>query len=122
MQGIFRAAADAKRIEEPWGSLTWLASKGLTGCAGMTVGRVVIKRGQCNPRHAHRTCQEVLYLLRGELRHSVGSESVVLRAGDTLVVPAGVFHNAASIGEEDADMMVTYDSGERDFVREAQGA
>lgn len=120
MQGVYRASAQAeeKKIGESWGSLTWLASKPLTGCGGMTVGRVIIKAGQANPRHAHMRCQEVLYLLRGTLRHSVGDEQVVMQAGDTLVVPAGVFHNAVSIGAEDADMIVTYDSGERDFVPE----
>jgi quercetin dioxygenase-like cupin family protein len=124
MEGNYRSIAQAigKRIDEPWGSLTWLASKALTGCQGMTVGRVVIRQGQSNPRHAHLRCQEVLYLLRGELRHTVGGDSVILHAGDTLVVPAGVFHNAQSIGQEDADMIVTYDSGERDFVPELASA
>ena len=31
----------------------------------MTVGRVVIKAGCCNPRHAHNTCEEALHLLSG---------------------------------------------------------
>ncbi|HIG45791.1 MAG TPA: hypothetical protein EYQ20_04975 [candidate division Zixibacteria bacterium] len=38
-----------------------------------------------------------------------------MTAGDTLVLPAGVMHNAVSKGDMDADMIVTYSSGERDF-------
>jgi quercetin dioxygenase-like cupin family protein len=57
----------------------------------------------------------VLYLLRGRLRHTVGDQVVILEAGDTLTVPPYVAHSATSIGEEDADMIVAYSSGERDF-------
>jgi hypothetical protein len=31
------------------------------------------------------------------------------------VIPAGVFHNALSIGDSDADMIVAYSSGTREF-------
>jgi quercetin dioxygenase-like cupin family protein len=110
--------AEAARREEGWGSLTWLANRQIGNAAGLTLGRVVIKRGQSNPRHAHLTCEEALYLLCGRLTHTIGDKAVVLEAGDTLTIPAGVFHNAVSIGEEDADMIVVYSSGERDFVLE----
>jgi quercetin dioxygenase-like cupin family protein len=50
------------------------------------VGRVIIQPGRSNPRHSHTTCEEVLYLLRGRLRHTVGDEVVILEAGDTLTV------------------------------------
>lgn len=105
----------AKRIEEDWGSLNWLASTAIGNAGGVTVGRVTIGAGQANPRHSHATCEEVLYLLRGRLNHSVGDESVILEAGDTLVIAAGTAHHAVSIGEGDADMIVAYSSGERDF-------
>ncbi len=111
--------AAAQAVHEPWGSLTWLASGGLTGSANLTLGRVVIRRGECNPRHSHSNCQEVLYLLAGRLEHEAGGEWVTLEAGDTLVVDAGVPHHARSVGECDAEMIVAYDAGERRFQREA---
>jgi quercetin dioxygenase-like cupin family protein len=111
--------ARAARIEEPWGSLNWLASAPIGNAQGVTVGRVIIKAGQSNPRHSHTTCEEVLYLLRGRLRHTMGEEEVILQAGDTLTVPAYVAHHAVNIGDEDADMIVAYSSGERDFQVEA---
>jgi quercetin dioxygenase-like cupin family protein len=120
MRGLVRSAAEAeaRRIDEEWGSLRWLASRELTRTE-LTVGRVTIKAGTSNPRHSHPNCDEVLYLLGGRLEHSVGDDSLVLEAGDTLVVPAGVNHNARNVGEEDADMMVAYTSGERQFRAEA---
>ncbi len=111
------AAADA-RIDEDWGSLCWLASQKLGNAVGLTLGRVVIKAGRSNPRHSHSTCEEVLYLLRGELEHVVGNAVYILKAGDTLTVDAGVPHCATSIGDEDADMIVAYSSGSRDFQPE----
>ena len=58
--------SDRKRITEDWGSLTWLASAEISD-SDLTVGRVVIKPGQSNPRHCHDNCEEVLYLLHGSL-------------------------------------------------------
>ena len=102
---------------EDWGTLTWLASKGISNSA-VTVGRVTIKPGKSNPRHCHDTCEEVLYLLQGKLLHTIGEEKVEMCAGDTLVVPPGVMHNAFNTGEDEADMMVAYSSGDRDFRKE----
>ena len=113
-----KTASDAGTIVEDWGSLTWLASDALTG-SGITVGRVVIKPGMANPRHAHDACEEVLYLLQGTLTHSIGDETIELVAGDTLVVSPGVMHNAVNHGEVDADMIVAYSNGLRDFRKEA---
>ena len=116
---IYAAAdSDAKKIVEDWGSLNWLASQKLGNAEGVTIGRVVIKKGCCNPRHIHNNCEEVLYLLAGKLEHTMGDKKVILNAGDTLTVAAGVPHNAVSIGEVDADMIVAYSSGVRDFVLE----
>ena len=112
--------SNAARIDEAWGSLNWLASAQIGNAKGVTVGRVIIRAGQSNPRHSHTTCEEVLYLLRGRLRHTMGDAVVILEAGDTLTVPPDVVHGAASIGDEDADMIVAYSSGERDFIPQPQ--
>lgn len=119
MQPIIRTAADsqAQRIVEDWGSLTWLASEKLTGSPDLTVGRVIIKPSKSNPKHTHANCEEVLYLLQGELEHAVGAETILLKAGDTLSVPAGIAHNAINTGSEDAEMIVVYSSGRREFQK-----
>ena len=121
MHYSLRSDKDAERdkINEKWGSLNWLAGNKIGNAQGVTVGRVTIKKGQSNPRHSHSNCEEVLYLLKGRLEHSMGDEKVVLEPGDTLVVNAGVPHDAVSIGETDADMIVAYSSGDRDFVPES---
>jgi quercetin dioxygenase-like cupin family protein len=117
MQGILftRAEAEQKRVEQEWGSLTWLASKEMTQSEDITVGRVVIKKGKSNPRHLHGNCSEVIHLQKGRLRHFVGQEFVLMEPGDTLIVPAAVDHHAVSIGDEDAVMIVVYPTGQRHF-------
>ena len=110
--------ADATRIDEDWGALTWLASAKIGNAAEQTVGRVTIKAGCNNPPHHHPNCEEVLYLLAGRLEHVAGDEMVVMAPGDTLVVAAGVPHNARSVGDVDADMIVTYSSADRQVVGE----
>lgn len=112
------AEAENQRIAEEWGSLNWLASAKIGNAEGVTVGRVTIRPGQANPRHSHSSCEEVLYLLAGRLEHWIGDESVILEPGDTLTVPAHVAHYAVNVGDGEADMIVAYSSGERDFQLE----
>ncbi len=116
---VFRRRWDEKKTVTSWGSLLWLASGDIGNAEGLTLGRVTIKPGESNPRHAHNNCEEVLYLMSGTLDHSVGDENILLEAGDSLTVPAGIFHNAKNIGDEDADMIVVYSSAKRDFTPES---
>ncbi len=110
--------AEARRVQEDWGSLSWLAGRKLGNARGITFGRVVIGKGKANPRHRHPNCEEVLHLLRGRLEHTCGDEKAVLEPGDTIVIGEGEFHNALSTGLEDAEMIVAYSSGERGFELE----
>ena len=98
-----------------WGSLTWLASGSLENARGVTVGRVVIKKGMANPPHVHGNSEEVLYLLHGKLEHYVGEAVTSMASGDTITIPAGIRHHAQSVGDEDADMMVVYSSAYREY-------
>ncbi|MDD5369796.1 MAG: cupin domain-containing protein [Anaerolineaceae bacterium] len=119
MNNQFRSKnqSNANTVVEDWGTLTWLASAVLTG-SDITIGRVVIREGKSNPRHCHDSCEEILHLLCGELTHSIGDESIEMVAGDTLIIPSGVFHNAMNRGETSAEMIVAYSKGNRDFRME----
>ena len=112
---LLRHEADKQRIEEDWGNLQWLASQQIGNAEGLVLGRVLIKPGCSNPRHAHPNCEEVLYLMKGSLKHTVGDETVTLAAGDVITLPPGEFHSAVNAGDEDADMIVAYSAGTRQF-------
>ena len=119
MSDALLRAQEAPRIDEDWGSLSWVANSQIGNVANLALGRVVIKQGQANPRHCHPDCEEVLYLLSGRIEHTLGEAIFTLEAGDTFAIPAGIFHNGTNIGDADADMIVAYSSGERGFVLEA---
>lgn len=120
MRGQLRTKneSEEKTSVQDWGTLTWVASAEFTG-SEITVGRVVIYPGKSNPRHCHDNCEEVLYLLQGQLTHTFANESIEMTAGDTLVVPPGIMHNALNTGDTNADMIVAYSEGNRDFRKEA---
>lgn len=113
-----RTRAEQQDIHEDWGQLTWLAGKQYGNADGLVLGRVTLKAGMSNPRHRHPGCEEVLYMLQGKIEHSLGDDIYTLSAGDTITIPAGVFHDAKCISEEDADMIVAYSEGIRLFEPE----
>ncbi|MBC8468414.1 MAG: cupin domain-containing protein [Planctomycetes bacterium] len=118
LQNVLRRAYQHKVITEDWGSLTWVASKPLGNAEGLTVGRATIKAGKTNPRHRHPKSEEVLYLLKGRINHTLDDKTITMSAGDVITIAPGVFHNASCIGSEDAEMVVVYSQGTRGFELE----
>jgi quercetin dioxygenase-like cupin family protein len=98
--------------------LTWLASDNILGTEDITVGRVIIKKGMSNSEHRHPNCEEVLYLLSGKLEHYIGDEKIIVESGDSILIESGAKHKAVSIGDSDADMIVTYSSSKRQVIGE----
>src|SRR5688572_26812941 len=103
----------SKAIPFDWGSIQWLCSEKLIADAQMTFGYVEIKPGVKNPLHQHPNCDEVLYLIAGELDHSLDGEVHRLTPGASIHIPRGVKHDAVSRGGEVARMVVAYSSGDR---------
>lgn len=97
----------------PWGYMQWLCSGVLFGDAQQTVGYVEINPGEKNPRHVHPNSDEVLYLLEGELDHSLGEEIVHVTPGMAIHIPQGVGHDAFNPGQQVARMIVTYPTPDR---------
>lgn len=109
------AIAPESGQEHDWGRLTFFTDEESTGVAGVTVGMARIQPTTENPLHVHPNCSEVILLLAGAVEHVVGEELVDLVAGDVLIVPAGTPHQARSVGQEPAEMVVVYNSGRRGF-------
>jgi quercetin dioxygenase-like cupin family protein len=97
-------------------TITWLFSGASASGAAQTLGYVEIEPGQKNPLHAHPNCEEVLYLISGELEHSLDEASYRLGPGDAIRVPAGARHDARCVGPERATMVVCYAAPDRQIV------
>jgi quercetin dioxygenase-like cupin family protein len=96
--------------------IKWLFSGQTAPGAEQTLGYVVIEPGAKNPLHAHPNCEEVLYLIAGELEHSLDGAVYRLGPGDAIRVPAGAKHDAKSVGTEPAAMVVCYSVPNREMV------
>ena len=105
-------------LDFEWGRIEWLVSGAQKNSETMTFGRVTIKAGSANPRHIHPNCDEILHLLSGRLEHSLGEERFIMEVGDTISVPLGIWHNARSIGDEDAVMIICFSSADRQMQGE----
>lgn len=109
-------ATDATVEEYPWGRLLWFASGALGNSETLTVGQCLIEPGRANGAHYHPNCDEVLHVLEGEIRHRIGDDYVLMSAGDTISIPAGLVHNAQNVGSVPARMAITFSTADRHSV------
>lgn len=106
-------AAKTLVVPQNWGKLTWFASGELGNSATMTVGQAVITPGKHNPRHLHPNCDEVLRVVSGRIRHTMGNQVAEMGPGDVVSIPQGVTHNATNIGSADAVLEISFNSAYR---------
>ncbi len=101
-----------------WGEITWLCNSKIDPEAQMTFGVVTIEAGKQNPRHYHPNCEEYIFVMKGECDHSLGDETVHLRAGDMLRIPQNAWHHAVNTGSTPVEMVIVYSSPDRQTVGE----
>lgn len=110
---------DAPVRETKWGSLQWLVSAENGISEHMTVGRVTFNPGRSNPAHHHPNCEEVLFVVAGEIEHTLPEGGTArLQAGDCIVIPPGKAHLAKNIGDDEAVVLVAFSSADRKMVIE----
>ncbi len=64
-------------------------------------------------RHRHPNCDEILHVISGRIEHSLGDQFFELGPGDTISIPAGVWHGARVLGEAPAEMTISFSSADR---------
>ena len=99
-----------------WGVIQWLCNDRLSPGAAQTLGVCHIFPGKSNPLHYHPNCEELLYVLSGQGRHSLDDEVVELRSGMMIRVPAGVRHNLVNTGWQPLACLISFSSGKRETV------
>ena len=65
----------------------------------MMLAHVYLKKGSVVPRHSHDN-EQLTYILEGALRFKLGPEGaevIVVRAGEVLVIPSNVPHEAEAL-------------------------
>lgn len=99
-----------------FGSVQWAVRSGDPDGAETTVGLAVFGAGRSNVEHSHPDCEEIVYILEGEVEHTLGDQSAILRAGDLIVVPRGVPHRLINRAEADVRAYIVFSSPDRTFV------
>jgi quercetin dioxygenase-like cupin family protein len=112
---------DGEAHQFDWGSIQWLCNGELYDDTQQTFGYVQIEPGRKNPRHHHPNSDEVLFLLEGELAHSLGDEVYQLGPGMSIHIPQGVDHDAYNGGQVTARMLVAYPTSDRRVVMREEG-
>ncbi|OHE78128.1 MAG: hypothetical protein A2107_00855 [Verrucomicrobia bacterium GWF2_62_7] len=102
--------------EFPWGTLKWVCNEKLAPGALQTVGVATILPGHGNPPHYHPNCEEGLYVISGCGTHSSDGQTIALKPGTTLCIPAGVKHKLTNTGDEPLKTLVSFSSGDRKTV------
>jgi quercetin dioxygenase-like cupin family protein len=100
-----------------WGTIRWLISQRQIADSRLTFGVVQINPGTRNTRHYHPNCDEVLFVLEGELEHSLSDQVFQLTPGMAIHIPTGVPHDAVNRGSSVARVVVAYSSGDRQTVQ-----
>lgn len=88
MTDVFRAIAELEPIELGEG----LVARAVQG-ERMTFAVVDLQPGATLPEHSHEN-EQIGLIVQGEMELTVGSETLLLRPGDTYVIPSGVPHTA----------------------------
>jgi quercetin dioxygenase-like cupin family protein len=102
-----------------WGKLQWLTSRKSNGARELTLGHTVVEFGGRNPLHRHPNCEEVLYVIAGEIEHIIeGSPNVWMKAGEAILIPRNAKHQAINIGRGSAELLVAFSSAERETIIE----
>ncbi len=92
-----------------WGAIKWYVAPETTPGAQMSFGEVVLLPRQGHDRHNHPASEEVLYVLSGEGMQTLNDgEPFPVKAGDTIYVPAALFHSTVNTGWAPLRLLAVY--------------
>jgi quercetin dioxygenase-like cupin family protein len=89
-------ADERRRTDTPNATMTTLASPTLGATAGLSMWQVEMDAGARGPEHVFDS-EQVWTVLEGELALAATGENIALRAGDTVVLPAGARRQLSAI-------------------------
>ena len=78
--------------------VTEMISRKVVAADQQMVAQVYLKRGAHVPVHQHDS-EQLTYVLQGALRIVVDSETVVVRQGEIVHIPAGASHQAEALDD-----------------------
>ena len=89
-----------------------IGRKMITGDRTM-MARVYLKKGAVVPEHHHDN-EQITFIISGALEFKINGETIVLRAGQVLVIPSNMPHSALAL--EDSDDMDVFTPPRQDWL------
>jgi putative monooxygenase len=96
------ALADVAANTRRGGDIRVTLSPKTVGCTSGFGGVLSLAPGDRVAEHLHPHSEEFLHVIAGTLEMSVDGSPVLLRPGDSLLVPIGVRHRLVNVGAEEA--------------------
>jgi quercetin dioxygenase-like cupin family protein len=107
---------NSKAVDYDWGAIKWICDRKITPDSLESFGYAYVLPGKTNPEHRHRTCEEIIYMLAGELKLYSHGECLTLKPGQTALIPPGVRHAVVNEGWEPALYIASFSAAFRDTV------
>ena len=92
MGGNFQTADEVVREQLDWGEMGWCCRPAGTGLSKLVVIEVNFAKGGGHAFHCHPRQEEMIYCIEGEVEQWLGEKKQLLKAGDSVTIPAGVVH------------------------------
>ena len=105
-----------------WGTIKWLVSPQLDRGAGLTMGEVIIYPGQGHAPHKHPGEEELLYVISGKGKQTVGddTEPFDIQEGDAVYIPADTSHSTFNTTWSPLRLVVVYTPGGAEVAIDSQ--
>lgn len=98
-----------------FGRVYWAVREGDPPGAEQTIGLAIFDAGKGNAEHTHPNCEEIVYVLDGDVEHTLGDQRTTLRAGDLIVVPRGVAHRLLNRSKTPVRCYIVFSSPDRQY-------
>lgn len=117
---MLRNPGDVATATFDWGSIKWFVTPSAVPGAGSTLGEVIVNPGKGHARHHHPDAEEVIYVISGEAAQMVDDgEPLLIREGDAVHIPKGVWHSTYNMTWRPLRLIVTYTPGGEEKALEA---
>ena len=80
---------------------------------------MIVTPGHSGEAHRHPNAHEVIYLIKGRVEVRAGAETFSLDVTDALAIPGGLSHQIHNRGTEDAELLISYSTGDREYAPES---
>ena len=97
---------DETEVEQlPGKTHFWHCKPGMVADTNLMFVRAQLPPGEAHRFHYHPKMEEILYILSGVAEQWIEKEKRIMKAGDSIYLPAGMVHGTYNVGSETLDFL-----------------